>query len=54
MKDQLRATLRQSHPEDLRVIAHYIAWVKFRRRVHQVFYQKPVHWIRPARKMHWV
>jgi hypothetical protein len=49
--------LQQAHPDDLKVIQRYIAWVKLRRRIHDTFYQKPVHWVDTTRRIqsaHWV
>lgn len=54
MNRHIHAALQQAHPEDLRVIAQYIRWVKIRRHVHNAFYQKPVHWVTVPRTAHWV
>lgn len=50
----IHAALLQSHPADLRLIAQYILWVKLRRRIHNYFYQRPAHWVAPARTVHWI
>lgn len=48
----LRA-LHDSHPDDLRVIRRYVAWVAFRRRMHNEFYPA-VHWVSPSQAYHWI
>ena len=50
---QIRAALAESHPEDLAVIKKYVQWVKFRRKIHDAFYQS-VHWVQSSRRIHWV
>jgi len=57
MNPQIKAALEQAHPDDLNTIRYYIAWVKLRRRVHDSFYEKPVHWVRTTRRIqsaHWL
>lgn len=52
--DDFRGELRRVHPCDLPAIRRYIAWVQFRRAMHEAFYH-PVHWVQPgARRVHWV
>lgn len=53
MKHHIYAALQQAHPDDLRVIAQYIRWVRVRRRIHSAFYQKPAHWV-AGPYAHWV
>ena len=50
----IRTALQQTHPADLNIIRHYIAWVKFRRRIHYAFYATPAHWLQSSRKVHWI
>lgn len=51
--EQLAKEIFECHPSDLSIIRKYIAWVKFRRKMNQVFYPS-VHWISPRRKYHWI
>lgn len=53
MNHHIYTALQQSHPEDLETIRKYIAWVKFRRNMHDVFYFS-AHWVKPSRRAHWV
>lgn len=48
--EQIAQAVAESHPHDLSTIRHYIAWVKFRRKIHSTFYDPDVHWIRPDPK----
>jgi len=49
----------ETHPNDLHTVKIYIAWVGFRRRVHDGFYLQ-VHWIKSSGtrattpRAHWV
>ncbi len=45
--------IQQAHHEDLETIRKYIAWVKFRRNVTDVFYFS-AHWVRSGQRYHWV
>ncbi len=45
--------LQQTHQDDLETIRKYIAFVKFRRTVTDVFYFA-AHWVRSGRRHHWV
>jgi len=53
--EQLAQAIFESDKLDLPTIRHYIAWVKFRRKIHHGFYNLP-HWIqpKPQPKVHWV
>ena len=52
--DELKRALQQTHPDDLPAIRKYVAWVQFRRVVHQAFYFN-AHWVKPVSfKAHWV
>ena len=53
MLEKIRHELRTAHPADLPVIRQYVAWLRFRRYVNNVFYLYPqAHWVKfPA---HWV
>lgn len=44
MLDDIRTALQQTHPSDHHVIKKYIAWVQFRRRMYNEFYQF-AHWV---------
>lgn len=44
--EQIAQAVAESHPHDLPTIRRYIAWVKFRRKIHNTFYAR-VHWIKP-------
>jgi hypothetical protein len=44
MLDEIYEALFQSHPADRNQIKKYIAWLKFRRNMHDQFYM-PAHWV---------
>lgn len=44
MLEDIRAALQQTHPADHYTIKKYIAWVRFRRQMHNEFYQF-AHWV---------
>lgn len=57
--DDIRRALSDSHPDDLPAIRKYVAWVQFKRMIHNAFYFR-AHWIRSnkqapmAAEYHWV
>jgi hypothetical protein len=51
--DEIYREIVDSHPDDLITIYRYIAWVKFRRTMHNQFYFR-AHWVAPAVQYHWV
>lgn len=52
--DELLAqAIFESDPSDLSEIRKYIAWVKFRRKIHHTFYPS-VHWVISTRHVHWI
>ncbi len=53
MNHQIFTAIQQAHPDDFETIRKYIAWVKFRRTVTDVFYYA-AHWVRSGRRYHWV
>jgi hypothetical protein len=55
MNNEIRTALLESHPNDLPAIRQYVAWVKFRRRAHNVFYT-PAHWVQGTKRAtyHWL
>jgi hypothetical protein len=53
IREQLLTALLLSTTEDLRFVKRYIGWVRFRRRVNDVFYPAH-HWVKSSRKVHWV
>jgi hypothetical protein len=54
MLERIRDELGRAHPEDLAVIRQYVAWVRFRGYVNNLFYVYPrAHWVNPLRA-HWV
>ena len=53
MMDEIIEALLLASPSDLPAIRKYIAWVKYRRMIHNGFYSPP-HWVKPVNKYHWV
>jgi hypothetical protein len=55
--EQIFLALMQSDPNDLPVIRRYVAWVRLRRRIHDLFYTSH-QWVLPdhieENKYHWV
>lgn len=51
--EDIFAALLVAHPSDYPAIRKYIAWVEFRRVMHNTFYQ-PVHWAQSEKRYHWV
>jgi hypothetical protein len=51
--EEIFTALRQTHPADLPTIKRFVAWVKFRRRMHNEFYLT-IHWVHTSRPYHWV
>lgn len=45
--ERIAQAVLESHPHDLVTIRRYIAWVKFRRKIHNAFYAPGRHWVRP-------
>ncbi len=53
MIDEIIIALLLTHPSDIGTIKRYVAWVKFRRRIHNQFYPA-VHWVRSSQRAHWI
>jgi hypothetical protein len=51
--DEIIAALLLSHSADLQSIKKYVAWVRYRRMMHNAFYTG-THWVQSSRKYHWV
>lgn len=51
--EEIIAALLVAHPDDYPKIRRYIAWVKFRRMMHDQFFLA-AYWVRPFKKYHWV
>lgn len=55
MFDELNSALNNAHPRDISEIKKYVAWVKFRRYINNIFYLLPdAHWVGPQIRYHWV
>ena len=52
--DLIYQALLETHANDLTIIRQYARWLKIRRRVNQVFYDLPAHWVKPFRRFHWL
>jgi len=51
--EEIFAALLVTHPSDIPIIKKYVAWVSFRRRMHNEFYLA-VHWVSSAPSYHWI
>lgn len=52
--NEIHRAMRQAHESDIPTIKQYIAWVVFRRRMHDRFYFR-AHWVqKSAQRAHWV
>lgn len=59
MQSEIRRALIDVHNDDLRVIRQYVAWIRIRRKVTDLFYFN-AHWVKPepvqvaVQRFHWV